>query len=352
MPYFSYIDKNPLEGREANAYGNRTIPDSRLERYSGLQIHATLDEYCHPDLQADILRKRNMDQVLVRYTMNLRNQTKENYDGPFLVVPQAWVWRLDELVISSHREPAGSHAAMAEAMHARGGQGPDKLIGTLLSEWVNRLARREIEIGQPNLFTAFARSIALLSENVNEYLHADKMGNINIETEKIFLHEIEDIREELAMIQTVLFQQEEVWREFAFATWPQYWPNGPEGRFEPRRDSDPAWNIIQRPQDQFPRLKKRLKKLDDDAARVQRSIELKLDLKQKHASLKEARTASVVSASVFGFTIITILFTPLSFVASLFALPIDRLQQSQVPSQGGDSTVYSTWYIGTWMGKS
>ncbi|KAE9381987.1 hypothetical protein N431DRAFT_458534 [Stipitochalara longipes BDJ] len=57
-----------------------------------------------------------------------------------------------------------------------------------------------------------------------------------------------------------------------------------------------------------------------------------------------------MSAAVFGFTIITIIFTPLSFMVSLFALPIDRFQQHQVPSVWTDQAgMYSTKYMGRWI---
>lgn len=140
------------------------------------------------------------------------------------------------------------------------------------------------------------------------------------------------------------------------------WPTGAEGSFQPpttqgvrEMDGEKAqtWRIIQRPQSHFRKIKRRLKQLDEDAERAQRSIELKLDLKQRHASLREARNASILSASVLGFTIVTIIFTPLSFLASLLALPIEQLQQSQVSQPNlGSTPFYPTTYVKKWMGKS
>jgi Mg2+ and Co2+ transporter CorA len=80
---------------------------------------------------------------------------------------------------------------------------------------------------------------------------------------------------------------------------------------------------IQRPQFQFAKFKRQIAKLNEDAERVERAIDRKLDLKTKHASLNEAHATAIMSAAVFGFTIITIIFMPLSFLVSLFALPID-----------------------------
>jgi hypothetical protein len=50
----------------------------------------------------------------------------------------------------------------------------------------------------------------------------------------------------------------------------------------------------------------------------------------KHASLRESHATSMMSAAIFGFTLITIIFTSLSLFASLFALPINRLQAQQI----------------------
>ncbi|KAI8946097.1 hypothetical protein F4801DRAFT_81567 [Xylaria longipes] len=49
-----------------------------------------------------------------------------------------------------------------------------------------------------------------------------------------------------------------------------------------------------------------------------------------------------MSAAIVGFTVITIIFAPLSFFTSLFALPIDQFQQNQEGK-------YTTNYIGKWI---
>lgn len=313
-----------------------------------------------------------MDQIVVRFVMSSRNETKETYSGPILMVPQTWIWVMGGLIVASsaivdpfqsgsiwHDNPR--RCTIRTQLSERSLQ--SELVGILLSNCVNQLVKfgDTEHWGRLNLFTVFTRSIALMgSERLNKYVGSEEMGHISIDSEKQFLHEIEDIREQLSMIKTVLFEQEEVWRDFAYSTWPDYWPAGPEGKFRPPSQpslqnnfrEEEKWNIIQRPQQQFPKFKRRLQKLDEDAERVQKSIELKLDLKARHASLKEARSASVVRAAVFGFTIITVIFTPLSFLVSLFALPIDVFQRNQNAFEGGATTVYSTQYIGTYMGES
>ncbi|KAI0399839.1 hypothetical protein F4802DRAFT_602577 [Xylaria palmicola] len=185
------------------------------------------------------------------------------------------------------------------------------------------------------IFSVFSKSISAVAEAIDEYTRSTNFVNISIEKERQFLHEINDIREEIAMMQTVLFQQEEIWKEFAFKTWPQFWPDGENGRFKPG------------PEDKQREGKnmegRRFEKLDQEAERVEKNILVQLDLKQKHASLKETHTATVMSASIVGFTVITIIFAPLSFLTSLFALPIDQFSQNQ--NDGN----YTTNYIGKWI---
>lgn len=343
MPFFTYQN-----WQEATRKQKDSFPRSNHEEFPVLQTCLTLDEYCNPDLDPADLAKRNKDQVVVRSVMrSTRVRNKGTYSGSILMVPQAWIWKFGPHLTTSAAIQEEYEASIIQVVG--GCNGRHAAIAHILSTRINSLTEPIPELGQP-LLTVFARSIVVISEEVNKYLDKEEMGNIEIDKEKNFLHEIEDIREEIAMIQTVLLEQEEVWREFTFMAWPDWWPTGPEGKFQvPKEKEHSDWKTIQRPQQQFPKFERRLQKLDDDAERVQRSIELRLDLKQKHASLQLARSGSVMSASVFGFTIITVIFTPLSFMVGLFALPIDRFQQNQVQVQGGDTAVYLTGYIGKWI---
>lgn len=375
---------------------------------AGLEVVSTFDEYCYPDLGEDALKERNRDQVVCKHVQ--RMPSKLSGDPPMLAISQACVWRfqnedhnqsiffsamnfltsdthnlMESLTSSTHSlmESLTSDTHSLESL-----LGPrdyvairtvEELIGVVLSKMLDEfdiLLQDDHTFDLPRLVTIFARSIARVQQDVNEYV---QLSDINIVKERSFLHDIEDIREEVSMIETVLAQQEAIWREFAHSSWPKSWKNGVEGQFEPDWEDDwksqnqeelerrpfpfkcepidiqNKWRVIQRPQEYCRRLRTQLNKLDHDAERVQRSIQLKLDLKQRHASLKEARTASLMGASVLGFTIITIIFTPLSFMAGLFALPIDRLEVAQFTapdSSSEGSGAYSTEYIAKWMGLS
>ncbi|OJJ37960.1 hypothetical protein ASPWEDRAFT_472784 [Aspergillus wentii DTO 134E9] len=83
-----------------------------------------------------------------------------------------------------------------------------------------------------------------------------------------------------------------------------------------------------------------------EADMVQNSINTLLDLRQKQASIKEAEFGRLQandtvrqSNTIMVFTIVTIIFLPLSFLSSLFALDV-----SSFPHEG-DNLRYPEWWL-------
>jgi hypothetical protein len=73
------------------------------------------------------------------------------------------------------------------------------------------------------------------------------------------------------------------------------------------------------------RLKDRIDKVNQDAERVQNLVPQYLELKRSYASIKESHHTAILGAAVFGLSVVTIIFTPLSFALALLALPLDGL---------------------------
>lgn len=344
----------------------------------GLEVFSTLDEYSDPDLDRMALTERNNDQVLLKHQKSREWSTAPSNDAVVLAIFQVSVWKMNNRTFSSIMEDSIPKEKLCTSIgaHMLAARTAEEIVGILLSKLLvdaDVVLQDERAVNLPRLATVFARSIARVQRSVDEYVQV--LGVSDITRERQFLRDIEDIREEVSMIQTVLIQQEGIWKEFAYRSWPKSWTNGYEGKFEPNWEDEwnpskdnhgyrpdvkmhqvqEKWRVIQRPQEYFSRIRTQLNKLDHDAERVQRSVELKLELKQRHESLTEARKASLMGASVLGFTIVTIIFAPLSFMAGLFALPIDQFQTKQAStqdSQPGETGAYSTTYIGTWMGMS
>lgn len=311
-------------------------PDDAFDFY----VCPTLDEYCYPELPPDALARRNKDQTLMRGT-----------DEPWIVmVNQAWIWQAQGALIFA---PLGYFwsptASYPEALSTSYGQ-----IGAFLAD--------ELDCDDTDdIISKYEVALADLAEQVSKYLEETGMESIGLEKEREFFHEIHDIREELSMIRRVLSQKQEVWKEFASNAWPEIWADCLNGRPHWTNDSldstqrelyRATMRLITRPRLKIQNSLRLISELDEDAERVERSVTVQLDLKQKHASLQEAHSTAVMSAAVFGFTVITIIFTPLSFILALFALPVDRFQDNQIPSRwDGSGGMYSTNYIGTWAGK-
>ncbi|KAI0548237.1 ankyrin repeat-containing domain protein [Xylaria curta] len=359
MPYLSSTSIRFLTDRWKGS-----LKDPNMAKYCvphdpkdfGADLEVTLDEYCNPALDAAVLEERNKDQVLTRYGQRLQPRTPHSDNEPnkklrLITVPQVLCWK-----IGSKLALCGPKSTFHRILHERGYLGKDdnETIGRTLSLIVDFLDRPNRPEGAESIFSIFSKSISIVAEKVNKYASSTAYGKISVDEERRFLHDINDIREEISMMQNVVFQQEEIWKEFTYHAWPQFWPDGEDGRFKPvfdyandKSNHDNArqlvvWRLIAKPQSQFAKYRKQFQRLDQDAERVERHILVQLDLKQKHAALKEAHTATVISSAVVGFTVITIIFTPLSFLASLFALPIDQFQQNK-------DNKYTSSYIGKWI---
>jgi hypothetical protein len=282
-----------------------------------------------------------------------------------------WLWKLKDIVIGGPSDFLDEDYNIEIAYADNDDWTITIGVAMLLSRLIDFLDRpymsqhRPADSGQrgptERILDGFEKTIALVYEEISKYSKQEGVDEIDIEMESECLHRINDVQDELAMITRVLRQQEDVWRQFSANTWPDLWPGGPDGRMEPPytilRRLDPTqrerWHVILRPYTQFRDYEKRIAQLNEDTVRIEQAIHTKLDLKTKDATLKETHATAMMSAAVFGFTIITIIFTPLSFVVALFALPIDQLQRAQIQSRWTDEAgMFTKSYIGKWVGKS
>lgn len=172
-----------------------------------------------------------MDQVLLRYMMQMdqhegTDKTRDHYEGPFLAVSQTWLWQIGDCIFTSQfdrfNRPVEGSLSSSEYLFQEAAQS----VGLMLSELLGRMVWNELDglsdTEPPDLLVMFAASIALITQKVSDYVDSEQTDENSIRDEKEFLHQIEDIREEISMIQTVLNQQEEAWREYTFNAWPEY----------------------------------------------------------------------------------------------------------------------------------
>ncbi|KAK0636122.1 hypothetical protein B0T17DRAFT_69023 [Bombardia bombarda] len=140
------------------------------------------------------------------------------------------------------------------------------------------------------------------------------------------LTEVKDIIDEIKIIQTTLEEQTDViesddMRKFE----------------EDLYDTDKPgiitteWHPSAKARDTIRRTNKSFKAMMNRAEAVEKSIDHLLDLKQKQANLWEARTSreaadenAIQGNTLLVFTIVTIIFLPLSFMSSFFAISVDK----------------------------
>ncbi|KAM0248964.1 hypothetical protein ACHAP5_003173 [Fusarium lateritium] len=142
----------------------------------------------------------------------------------------------------------------------------------------------------------------------------------SISPEAKVLDTIRDIRDELHMLKSLAEDQELVWKQ-AF-------------KDSALEDSFQYYQFCT-PED----VKKDLDDMLIEVETINNSINTLLDLRQKQASISQANDTAKQSNTIFVFTVITIVFLPLSFLSSLFALDV-----SSFPHESGNLK-YAGWWL-------
>ena len=334
-----------------------------------LHTARTLDETYYPSLADNILRARNKQQVVTRECAQLLNGASvTDDDKPILIVPQLWIWRSDNLVVSAYSPPGNLPKEQAEYEPLE----PPRMVVEQVDEYryggfdigdeercldytIRLIADQITKFGgvqangkyQSPLDYFEVGVVRILSE-VNQYTKSDGINaRVDVQMEATFISDIADIRDELAMIDDVLRQQDGVLETLALH----------ELRPDERGMSKPPPpDRLRTARGQIKRYRDRVAKIDKDAERIDKAIGDLLNLKRTEASMRDAaasgrdaRTSLLLGVAVIGFTVITVIFAPLAFMTALFALNIDELVKHK--SGNGDDAVYPSWYIFVTFGK-
>ncbi|EJT76862.1 hypothetical protein GGTG_06776 [Gaeumannomyces tritici R3-111a-1] len=367
----------------------------------GLQLPQTLDESYYHMLADDQLHARNRDQIIYKWSSDIavnglgttktqpqdtEGQDRRDLNGrvpaeasdgssphssfshqtdrnKLLVVHQLWLWKLDEnTVITTHPERwhTGNEDTLVETIRQSGigdFQEPEDLIEHIVSECARfieeyryaGLGEHILDIFENSIATksnqevqCFKRFIAQLGNEpgnnskspataVEE--HSNEKESITEETKLI--REIKDIHDELQMLGRVLEDQANMVERFARLFWPD------AEKDEKMRQQFTDYCGIQN-------LRARTVRMDGNAHQTLQDLYYLVQVKQAQSSLHEAITATVMSKRaqtlndyILVFTTITVIFAPLAFMTSLFALPI-----SSFPRDGGAGSVS---YAADWL---
>jgi hypothetical protein len=332
-----------------------------------LHIRRTLDQYYYYMLEDT--RERDADQVVTRWAEQL-----EKPHHNILMVDQLWIWVIKgsgdqtDRVISCFPEREGHGSGFLDDLqrnvlhHNTDKRQPIKSADELVARIVTTCSdifgwSQEAELvrflhffeatvgrvgdGEIKLLNNFGKSSETLHDlNGNHFEYAKEKDNMLIEMLDVreqvkLLKEAKDIRDEVNIIMHVLSEQQRVLEDDVITSF--FGQNKKDGT-----DTDVfrAWGqpsrIIKRASDDFKKMDKQMKGIVDDLNHL-------LDLQQKQATVWEARStregarATSRQGNVMViFTMVTIIFLPLSFCASFFALdvkefPIDDKGQTSWP---------------------
>jgi Mg2+ and Co2+ transporter CorA len=353
-----------------------------------LHVRRTLDQSFYHNIDTE---SRDEDQVVYRYQMRGKDEDDHTFDPKVVMVDQLWMWILGkDLIVTSFpqrwqqpkndplnildniiedinsktRDPVQSVYDLAiiitnccTGVFSRQRMGNEEYqfldmfessIGSVTDREAVRFKEFSAASAQASAWLQHHRRPNRLSKilgNTTEEpseqkeerfryeefmggpLFVDKLLDIGQETD--LLAETKDIRDELNMIKKVLEDQHKVLPVLEAAVCEIYLD-----------EQKSQWDIKKRFREQTKAVDEHIRdidRMDKQAEHLKSSIIDMLDLKQKHANAFEARFARDQAAgtarqsqTIMVFTIVTIVFLPLSFIAAIFAINVEEF-----PKVGG-----------------
>lgn len=355
-----------LESRvryKGNAEGTKGLPASKYgmgdPTFLGLCLGRTLDEAYFPSMDDAFFEKKNKDQVISREWR--RTSKKANPDSaPLLLVSQTWLWNFNDSVLlsaysikrTSSRSPRFSMNGGRMVPHFFG-HGPAPSIelqmGLIIAGQIFEFGEEHDREDKGSKFKSalhmFETAVISALNDVQRYLDA-KPGSYNIKQQKKqeqgFIHNMSDIHSELDMITSVLEQQKKVMNTFLRETKTQ--------QESATGQEQEGWAMVKEARAMLNDYEDRVQKIHRDADRVDKTIESYLNLKRTYASIEDTRNSLIIGFATTAFAFVTVIFTPLSFMTSLFALPVDRFTRHQYKEAGSEDSVFKSSYIGGYTG--
>lgn len=340
--------------------------DTKLSRYGGgdatflgICLDRTLDEAYFPSMDDAFFAKRNTDQVVSREWR--RKFHKVNPDSaPLLLVSQTWLWNFNDSVLLSSHSIKRTSSRFPRFSIYRGrvvpyffGQGPAPSIelqmGLIIASQVSEFGEEHDREDNGSKFKSalhmFETAVISALSDVQRYLDA-KPGSYNIKQQKKkeqgFIHDMSDIHSELDMIMSVLEQQKKIMNKFLRET--------KDLQERATSQDKEGWAQVKQARALLNDYTERVEKIHRDGDRVDKTIESYLNLKRTYASIEDTRNSLMVGFAATAFAFVTVIFTPLSFMTSLFALPVDQFARQQYREEGSEDSVFKSSYIARWTG--
>jgi hypothetical protein len=341
------------EQYETHRNGLTTKVDGLYASQCTIHLERTLDEAYYPGLKADDRRETNHDQVISRTVRSLPSTGA----FPIVIVPQLWLWKSADVVVSAYgftKVPdeydnrsndqiyTGSESESSDiygdhdefpwnAYHD-----PDVQLGTHMAASIEAFGKDQVfgNIKYLPTLDLFESTVVSVLTEVKNYTQGPKRNTIEYDTEERFHHVLSDCRSELAMIQSILLQQQDILHRFL------------KVRDQERLDVDAqyrsAWSRIDNAREMLDQQYRRTQKIDGDAERIEKNVQDLLNLKRTYASVQDSHASVLLSTAAIGFAFVTIIFAPLAFLTALFALNLQGFDNLRVPQGSSDGASNGT----------
>ena len=326
----------------------------------GIDIERTLDEAYYPGLRAEVLDKRNDDQVIDKQYNTEQTNSWAEYpplkpeERPILLVPQVWLWKIDQVLVSAYsmarpskhftENPKGGRTLMPKLRSkVTGLESMDLQMAYIIADCVEKFGQPYK--GFPSTLDLFESVLITTLSDVRNYVGNPASADKKMEKQYEIIADISDIRNELDMIQTIIDQQEGIINDF-------FHDRHRKRNCEAEGKIEEGFNHTQRLLDvaksRLAEYTKRISKINRDADRISKTIDDMLNISRTEAGMKEARNSVLIGSAALAFAVVTIIFTPMSFVAALMALPNNRFLDHQYrysTENDGDTRVYKSGYL-------
>ncbi|KAG4290190.1 hypothetical protein FPRO06_02076 [Fusarium proliferatum] len=255
----------------------------------------------------------------------------------WLMVRQLWLWKFNDGTILS-AIPSRTNVCMANDLletirqsGLNGVYGSDDLVNHILQETIT-FPDKFLRAGLgEHILDVFESEIAAEADEeatfYNNFAHNDwnsKHANRAISC----TWRVKDIRDELQLIRNVFDSQLKVVKQFAKVI--------EEQPIQTPEDS----NFIPSLKSKLEGMMQRIDSMDSEANKTTESLSNITQAMLAQAALKEAESARLMNFIILPFTIVTVIFTPLSFMTSLFAVNSDGFPHNE----DGELRIPSDWF--------
>ncbi|KAK4223582.1 hypothetical protein QBC38DRAFT_45786 [Podospora fimiseda] len=375
IPYLDFesdqfLDRESETTDATNKHKNLVNLGSQYSKFNGeygVQHPQTLDESYYDSLEGKSLSDRNKDQVVYKWFSRHSSDDNDKHDSldgdleppKLLMVNQLWLWKLgDGTIITAfpdrwHDGPEHTlYEAIRQDIPNHVWKTSDMLIEYLVSACVTfPHISSNVRLGFDILDT-FESWVGLLSfqevtlfKDFRNFLKSSRREerssgetHLSITEEVGLTYELRDVVDELFILNRVCTTQKDLVTQYL------------QQPYKRRQETNSGaqlngWNALQ----DVERFIEHTERLENKAKKVIENLDKLVQIKQAQSALHESRVATVeaerahrLNNYIMLFTVVTVVFTPLSFMTSIFALAVDQFPHND----DGEPR-----YIASWIAK-